>query len=156
MKLNPKQVDNVFWLGVYGIVQGNRVVGFCLNIPFHTKKNVSTSNSCQLWQILCFVLQVPLNLNCLPNSVVVSMRLPCKFGNVTASNSENNYTFINKVSCLSRIISQSELNYAKMFLSDACQPELIFYFHFNFGLCFSQMFGKIVSITVKKLERQIW
>ncbi|CAH3015261.1 unnamed protein product, partial [Porites evermanni] len=40
--------------------------------------------------------EVPLNLSCLPNSVIVSTRLPCKFDNVTASNSENNYTFINK------------------------------------------------------------
>ena len=100
--------------------------------------------------------QVPLNLSCLPNSVIVSMRLPCKFDNVTASNSENNYTFINKVSCLSCITSQSEPNWAKTFLSDAHQAEVIFFVSF-LDCGFSQMSGQIVSIIVKNLlERQIW
>ena len=80
--------------------------------------------------------QVPLNLSCLPNSVIVSMRLPCKFDNVTASNSENNYTFINKVSCLSCITSQSELNWAKTILRDGHQPEVIYFFFFIFRLWF--------------------
>ena len=105
---------------------------------------------------MCFVPQVPLNLSCLPNSVIVSMRLPCKFDNVTASNSENNYTFINKVSCLSCITSQSEPNWAKTFLSDAHQAEVIFFVSF-LDCGFSQMSGQIVSIIVKNLlERQIW
>ena len=84
------------------------------------------------------------------------MRLPCKFDNVTASNSENNYTFINKVSCLSCITSQSEPNWAKTFLSDAHQAEVIFFVSF-LDCGFSQMSGQIVSIIVKNLlERQIW
>ena len=100
--------------------------------------------------------QVPLNLSCLPNSVIVSMRLPCKFDNVTASNSENNYTFINKVSCLNCITSQSEPNWAKTFLSNAHQAAVIFFVSF-LDCGFSQMSGQIVSIIVKNLlERQIW
>ena len=64
MKLNPKQVGNVFWFGVYGIVQGNRVVGFCLNTPFYvTKKNVSTSNSIVIDFMFCATGSVKLELS---------------------------------------------------------------------------------------------
>ena len=137
VKLNTKQVGNAFWFGVYGTVQQSRF------LPKHSLpcNKKMFRHPIQLWQILCFVPQVPLNLSCLPNSVIVSMRLPCKFDNVTASDSENNYTFINKVSCLSCITSQGR------FRATHASRKWSFFFSF-FDCGFSQMFRQIVSITV--------